>query len=87
MTGFLCIAGHAFDDSGVCRSVPPCGIKLSLVRTVDESCLDQPGYAHIGKLNASELNEVRAFVAVERAACEAATRDIASGGYCISEDT
>jgi hypothetical protein len=60
------IAGHEFDANGICQKTnsagePNCALphrKLSEILSATKDNLNQPGWAHSGLLNQSELDEI-----------------------------
>lgn len=68
----MTIAGHTF-RMGYCS----CGLAWSKVRYADEPSLeDHYGWAHVGKLNQTELDEIRAEVVREDQRIAAAMADL-----------
>ncbi len=51
------IAGHEF-VSAIGGDICNCGMKWSRLLSTTQECINQEGYAHIGRLSAHEFSEI-----------------------------
>jgi hypothetical protein len=71
----LRIAGHCFNAMDFCETCPR---KWTDIMHVDMSYINEPGYAHCGNLNSSEINEIMAEKKRRDDLFAAALKDIAA---------
>ena len=73
----MMVAGHSFDENDICT----CGRRWLDIMHVDMTYLDEEGWAHTGKLNAREINDIIAERTRREHIYVNATHNVAGGGY------